>query len=122
MRYEIKRIDIWSVVKIVFLLSLIGGFLLGVFYAALIGFITSFSDTMGGDEFTDALGVFGGVALIFIVIACTIFFAGIYTVMAAIGAALYNFFARWAGGIALELNSAEDQIATPTPATEERVL
>ena len=121
MRYEIKRIDIWSIVKIVFLLSLLGGFIIGVFYAVIIGFISSMSSTMGGDGFTDALGVFGGVALIFIVIFCTIFFAVLYTVLAAISAVLYNFFSRWAGGITLELIS-KDRVTSPTQNSNERVL
>jgi hypothetical protein len=121
MRYEIKRIDIWSIVKIVFLLSLLGGFIIGVFYAAIIGFISSMSSTMGGDSFTDALGVLGGVALIFIVVFCTIFFAVFYTVLAAIGAALYNLFSRWAGGITLELMGKEP-VNNPTQLSNERVL
>lgn len=122
MRHEIKRIDVWSVVKIVFLLSLIGGFIIGVFYAALIGIISSISASMGGDEFTQALGMFGGIALIFIVIFFTIFVAVTYTLFAAIGAALYNFIARWAGGVTIELNGVEEKVPTVTQSSEERVL
>ena len=93
-----------------------------MFYAVLIGFIGSVMGPMAGDEFSDALGLFRGVALIFIVFFFTIFIAVMYTVLAAIGAALYNFLARWAGGFAIELNSGEDKIQSTTHSSEEAVL
>ena len=121
MRYEIKRIEVWSVVKIVFLLSLIAGFVIGLLYALMIGFLTGVMGTIAGGEFSDTLGMFGGVALIFVVIFFTIFFAAIYTIVAAIGTALYNLLAKFSGGFTLELKSTEKN-ETPVSQNPESVL
>ncbi len=45
MRYELRRIEIWPVAKIVFILSLLLGFFIGVLYAGLFAVISVISSS-----------------------------------------------------------------------------
>jgi hypothetical protein len=105
MKYELKRLGIWSVMKISFLLGLALGFILGLFYAMiLLPLVLLPLGNQGtfGDSSDMPLAV-GGVLMLLMPIVMSIFLAIAYGIGGAIGAALYNLFSRWFGGAEVEL-------------------
>lgn len=116
MTYEIKRIDVWSVVKIAFILYGIFGLIFGLFYAvilAMLGGIISQFGELGG-EFGQMSGLFTGAIGIVTALFMALFYAVIGAVFTAIFVWLYNVFAKLAGGITFHLEG--EKIATVTPA------
>ncbi len=97
MRYELRRIEIWPVVKIVFILSLF------------LGFSLSEEALYGGRQYSGAV-----VAVVFVVM-CTILIPIIYTVFSVIFVALYNLVASWFGGFRVEFQSIDDQDGDHSP-------
>ncbi|HHM23805.1 MAG TPA: hypothetical protein ENJ23_02040 [Bacteroidetes bacterium] len=99
---ELKKLDVWSVIKIAFLLSLTLGLVIGFFYFSLLSLIGQIAGTLGGEEMQ--LENFGAGMGLFIAIFIAIFTALFYTLVSAILAVLYNLFASWAGGIRVKLD------------------
>jgi hypothetical protein len=117
MKCELKRLGLWSVVKISFVVNLVLGFLLGIFYALFIMMLAFAPMTyMPRDFDSDFPMAVGGVMMIIL----PIFMAGIAavmnTILALIGALVYNLAAKLFGGLECELEVLGG--ATVTPATE----
>ncbi len=102
MTYEIKKIDVWSVVKITFFLYGIFGLLFGIFYAIMLAMVGGFLSQMGG-EF-EAIRGLTGVLGIFMAFFLALFYAVLGAVVTAIFTWLYNLLARGLGGIKFHLN------------------
>ena len=100
MKLELQRIDLWSAIKIVFMLSLILGFILSLFYASLMQFMGLFLNTLGGENLNSMIPL-GGIMTGMVIVFGTFGIAIIYTILAAIMVILYNFMAGWAGGVVL---------------------
>jgi hypothetical protein len=101
MTYEIKRIDIWSVVKISFFIYGIFGLLFGLFYAAMLTMLGGFLSQMGGEfgllrGMTGAIGIFGALFM-------ALFYAVLGAVATAIFTWIYNLLAKGLGGIRFNL-------------------
>ena len=107
MRYELKRIAIWSVIKIIFIISLFLGFVISAFYAGLFFILTAFGNALAPAEFVQFFPV-GGAFTIGIIVIGTIGVAVIYTIGATIFVGLYNIIARWAGGFRVRFDVVED--------------
>lgn len=126
MQYEVKKIDTWSVVRIVFIISLVAGFFLSLLYVLFLSVLGSFISNWGGTELGESLRPFGGVAAMFMVIFLTVMIAVIYSIMAAVITSLYNFLSKWAGGILVDIESTSPRALPPLPpqppVTEEPVL
>ena len=119
MRYELKRIEIWSVVKIVFVISLFIGFLISLLYAGLFLLMGTLGTALGGQDFASLLPV-GGIALVFIIFFVTIVISVVYTLAAIIFIGLYNLIAGWAGGFVVQFESIpEPRQISSMPKTEE---
>jgi hypothetical protein len=103
MNLELKRIDIWSCIKISFILYGIFGLAIGIFYAILLTFLGGVLSSFGGKDFGSFGGLFTGFLGIFVAFFLAIFYAVIGTIFTALFAWLYNVFAKIAGGIKLEL-------------------
>lgn len=101
MTYEIKKIDVWSVVKIAFILSGIFGLLAGLLYAVLLTLVGGILSQLGG-EFEAMKGLTGAVG-IFMAFFLALFYAVIGAVGAAICTWIYNLLARGLGGVKLYL-------------------
>jgi len=99
---EIKKVEIWSVIKITFLLSLIVGLVLGFFYFSLISVVGQIAGSFGAPE-SELGNITGGIGF-FLAFFIAIFTAVFYTLVSAVIAVLYNVFAGWAGGIRVELS------------------
>jgi len=115
MELEIRRIDLWSVIKIAFILYLILGLFFGLLYAAFLGFVGRFLEALGLEEFSSPLGPLSGIALIFIAGFIAFFVATFYTILTVMVVGLYNGVARWTGGIKVNLlaEPKEPQAAEP---------
>lgn len=104
MTLEIKRLDVWSCVKVGFILFGIMGLIIGILYALMIGFITSLMGPLGGTDIEPLSGLFSGALGIFMAFFMAIFYAVMGAVTTAITVWLYNICARWVGGIIVNLN------------------
>lgn len=107
MTYEIKKIDVWSVVKIAFILYGIFGLIFGLFYAVMLtmlGGILSQFGPMGG-ELGEMTGVFTGAVGILMAFFMALFYAVIGSVFTAIFVWLYNVLAKLTGGIRFNLET-----------------
>jgi len=110
MNLELKRIDVWSCVKISFLLYGILGLIIGIFYAILLTFLGGIFNTFGGREFGSFSGVFSGFVGVFTAFFLALFYAVIGSIFTAVFAWLYNVIARAAGGIRLNLEGEKIEL------------
>ncbi len=114
--YVLKKVPLWPVLKVAFILFLILGIIIGVFYALLIssfGFLASaLSDPSLGGEF----GFMRGLGFVLIPVIA-IFYAIFATIVVAIWVLIYNLLASIVGGVELVLEPAG---AGPASAIEPR--
>jgi hypothetical protein len=108
MTYEIKRVDVWSMVKIAFVLGGIFGLLAGILYAMMLTMIGGFLSQMGGEfgSMPGLTGVVGIVTIFFMVL----FYAVVSAVVAAIFTWIYNVLARGMGGIKCYLEQEKAKV------------
>jgi hypothetical protein len=99
----IKSVGVLSVAKMMGLVQACFGVVLIPFFL-LIGL----AGTMVGRQETPLAGMFG---LVF-AFCMPIFYGVLGFIMGAIGAALYNVFAKWIGGIEVQVQSASPQSPT----------
>lgn len=116
MKYEIRSIGLWSFVKLSFFLNLALGFLIGILYAALFGFIITMSSRLPMFEqsrspLQDLSPV---VLLVMLPIGMSLFFAVINTLFGAVGVMLYNVATRALGGLEMTLEPVAVMPQTPT--------
>ena len=114
LKYEIKHIDVWAVMKIAFLLGGVMGFIFGLFYAIFLSIVGGILDMIGGGGFEEISGLFTGVFGFFMIFFMVFTYAVVGSIMAAILAWLYNLFARIVGGIKVTLNPGSDQSQRPS--------
>jgi len=116
MNYEVKEINVWSAIKVSFVINAILGILLGL----LVGFIMLFFSALisrlaylpaGQTDF----GLFTGVASIIIFPVLYGVFGGIINgiIVTGLFCLIYNLIVKATGGVVLELKGAE---VGPTPA------
>jgi hypothetical protein len=119
MRYEIKSIGLWPFIKVSFFFNLIVGFLFGLLYALLAGFILTIVSRLS--QFQPGFFEFGpiesmpiGLMIVVMPIVFAILGAIFYTIIGVILVLIYNLIARLVGGFELELAPAAS--AMPPPA------
>lgn len=110
--YEIKRIDVWPVVRVAFMIGAVLGFILGLVSSLLIAAFSNLVGAISGVDLTHGPGeVSRG-----IIVAGAIFWTPIYGVIGAFLAAItvwiYNLMAKWAGGVRLRLDLERDSTTT----------
>ena len=111
MRYELKSIGIWSVIKVSFFLNGILGFIYGLLNALFIGFLLSVSSVFPIPEmWIDPADFSWGFLFVVFPIVMAIGFAVFLTILCALTAVLYNVVARLVGGYELDLTSAENSV------------
>jgi uncharacterized BrkB/YihY/UPF0761 family membrane protein len=108
MTYEVKKIDIWSVVKISFILCGIFGLLAGILYALMLTMVGGILGQMGGEfgALRSLTGAFSFIMVIFL----ALFYAVVGAVAAAVFGWLYNVLARGMGGIRLHLEQEKAKV------------
>jgi len=111
--YALKKIPLWPVIRITFLVFIIIGIVIGVFYAVLLStwgvFMSSFGDSGIGGQF-NMLRNLGFVLIPVIAILYAIF----GTIVVAIWVLIYNLIASVVGGVELVLEPADKRaVAAP---------
>ena len=121
MIYQIRKINVWSVMKIAFVIFAVLGLIVGIFYAIFFAFMSQLMEFAGPDDFGRMSGLFTGVMGIFMAFLLAIFYAVFGSLMTALFIGLYNLLARGFGGIELHLEPRESppiQTATPPLSAE----
>jgi hypothetical protein len=108
MRYELKRVEIWPIIKVVFIISLVFGFFIGIFYASIFSFISRLATPFNGLSGQD-FSSFGGVGILFLVLICTVFITVINVITAAVFTAIYNLLATSIGGLVFDLKPQKEE-------------
>jgi outer membrane biosynthesis protein TonB len=113
MKYELRTIAIWPLIKVTFFLNLVVGFIVGLLYALLMGFILSIASSfpMPQGEYGALEGMSFGWLIVIMPIMGAIGMAIFYTLFVVIGAAIYNLIARAVGGMEFEFNPVEPEPA-----------
>jgi hypothetical protein len=114
MSYEVKRIGVWSVAKISFVLGAVFGLLAGIFVWMLSAVLVQIPfEEFGGDM--EGLGLIGamGIMLPFMM---AIFYGVAGMITNAILAAMYNLMAGLVGGLEVTLGAAQGSVTTAPPA------
>jgi hypothetical protein len=119
MKYELKSIGYWALIKILFLINLIGGFIMGFLFAIFMGLIISLMDYIGPmsgiADFEQEMPPVGFM-LIFYPFLFAIGGAIFYTAFGVIVAFIYNMIARLVGGLEINLNEIQLQpVGYPQP-------
>ena len=109
--YILKKVPLWPVIRMSFVLFIIIGILIGIFYALLLSswsfLASSFADSSLGNPF----GILRNLGFILIPVIA-ILYAVIGTIVVAIWVLIYNVMASIVGGVELVLDPAE-KVARP---------
>ena len=106
MKVELKRIDIWPVIKIVFILSLLIGFFIGVIYGGIFLLVDAFSQVAIDSGFDEFASIGAGFVL-FMILGFTFGIATLNSISAMIFVVLYNLLAGSFGGFRVDLESKQ---------------
>ena len=101
MKYEIKRIGVWSTIKVGFLIWGLIGFLFGIYMALMMPMLISIMGSLG--TFPGDADELGPIALIFLPFMYSFMAAVGGTILSTIVAGFYNLICRLIGGIELDL-------------------
>ncbi len=114
MKLELKRISVWSAVKVSFVLNLILGFIIGIFYAFILMILATLPMAAMGEEGA-AFSTFAGVAVIFVPFIVAFFVCVIYTIVVAISVALYNLIVKLTGGLEFDFSQVVEVVPVAAP-------
>ncbi|MDD4858085.1 MAG: DUF3566 domain-containing protein [Candidatus Krumholzibacteria bacterium] len=108
--YVLKKIPLWPVIRIAFLIFIIIGIVIGIFYAALLSTWGALMSSFAGSSIGGEFGVLRNLGFVLIPVIA-IMYAVFGTIVVAIWALIYNFIASVAGGIEFVLDSSGKQAA-----------
>jgi hypothetical protein len=109
---RIRRVDVWSLFKVAFVLYAILGLIAGLFY----GFVFAILGQIGGlleEEGIPGLGFLSGALGVLAAPVLAVLYGVFGSVVVAIGGVFYNLAARWVGGVGLDLEIGDDPSAMP---------
>jgi len=115
MIYQIRRVNVWSLMKVAFVIFAVLGLIVGLFYAIFFAFMGQMMELGGPSELSRMSGLFSGIMGIFVGLFLAIFYAVFGSLMTAFFAGLYNLLARGFGGIELHLETQEAPPAQSPP-------
>ena len=113
---EIKRIDVWSLFKMGFVIYAVIGLVAGLvfaFFATIVGGLGVLAEEADVPEF----GLLGGVLGIFAVPVAAFFYGAVGSVFLGLIGVLYNIAARFTGGLKLSVDLDKNSDVTTTPET-----
>lgn len=107
MEFELKTINIWSVVKIVFVISLAIGALIGIFNA----FIFTFINSIFQNTYIDELNItYSSISIFYMIMFFAISISLFHSVLSIIFIGCYNLISNWIGGIKFDLHISNENI------------
>ena len=112
---EIRRIPLWSVAKVVFLVMLMIGIIIAVFYSMIISGVGFLAGTFSDSPFGRDMLVLQRLGLVMIPIIA-IFYAVFGTIAALIWVLLYNVTSPIVGGFEITLREKRGEPALEAPA------
>ncbi len=101
----IKRVDLWSLFKMAFVLYATLGFICGLFYGMMIAFIGSLGAMWGED--LPGMGALSGAVGIIAVPILAMVYGVLGSIVITIAGALYNLAARFVGGLKVTVDVSE---------------
>jgi hypothetical protein len=110
--FEVKRIDLWSLFKLAFIINAVIGLIIGFFYALMFMAIGGINSAMFADEF-QKIGVFGGLFGLIMIPFFSFINAIFGSVIATIAGWVYNLIAGMAGGLRFQANQVVETAAIP---------
>jgi hypothetical protein len=112
--FVLKRIPLWPVIRMAFVVFIIIGIVIGVFYAIMLSMwgalMSSFADAGFGEQF----GVLRGLGFVLIPVVA-ILYAVFGTIVVAIWTIVYNLIAAVVGGIELVLEEGDVRSVAADP-------
>ncbi|MBN1212669.1 MAG: DUF3566 domain-containing protein, partial [candidate division Zixibacteria bacterium] len=117
MRYELKSIGIWALIKVSFFFNLIVGFLAGLLYGMMFSFFMAVFANLpfARNEIPD-LEMPVGAMMVILPFICAIGAAVFHTLIFIVMAFIYNIIAKLTGGMEFELNPVTVAPVPPPPA------
>ena len=106
MKYEIKRVDIWSLAKFFAVWGLIIGFIMGLIFAIFVSTLGNFAAFTASDAYGIPIdmGAFGAAATVALIFVYPIFLGICGLIGGVVGGFFYNVVAGFVGGIEVDLN------------------
>ena len=116
MKLELKRISLWSTVKMSFVLNLVFGFIVGCFYSLMLAAILALPTSAFREAEADGLRSLGGVFLLFLPFLLAFGAAIFNTIFAFIMVVVYNFMGKTVGGLEMEFANIDEPAPPAAPA------
>lgn len=105
MRYEMRSVAVWPIVKVTFLVSLVVGFCVGLLMALILAPMLALMPSLGmPDSEIDTAKFSVGALILFLPIFYALFIAVFNTIAGLIATGCYNLVAKWGGGLEFELS------------------
>ncbi len=104
--YRLKRIPVWPVTRVSFLIFLILGIIIAVIYSVILSGVSFLAGSMMSSDMGEAFGPVQSLGLLMIPFIA-VFYAVFGTIGVIIWTLLYNFIAGLTGGVELVLKPAE---------------
>ncbi len=121
MLLEIKKVNVWSVVKVSFVVCAILGFVIGLLYGFIILSLGSLLSSLTNEEFGPLGGLYsGGVGAVFFIFFMPLLFAFIFSVFYGVIITgflgwLYNVVAKFTGGARFNVDESKLVYTEPQP-------
>ena len=115
--YEIKRVSLWPVVKVTFIVLLIIGILIAIVYTVILSGLSLLVGTFDESPFGEDLGFIKGVGFLVLIPVISLAYAIFGTIAVTIWVLIYNMIASIIGGIELTLKSPDELVEQPSPGT-----
>jgi len=122
-KYRVNRIPLWPVTRVAFVILLVIGIIIGLFYGVLISGLGVIMGALGESTWGEGLPAIGNLGFLMIPFIAVLY-AVTGTIWILLWVLIYNVVAQVAGGIELELSpgGVEDHRMESPPHVPERPL
>jgi hypothetical protein len=110
--FVLKKIPLWPVLRMSFVIFIIIGIVIGVFYAIMLSMWGALMSSFAEAGFAEQFGVLRGLGFVLIPVVA-ILYAVFGTIVVAIWTIVYNLIAAVAGGIELVLEESGSRSVAP---------